>query len=325
MRGCERALALLLTALLLAGTGMALAEEDAPLNPIGTEPLPPPEAGLTLSLRDAAPDDGGIWHHAWDPEGTLVFTWEQAGEADSWQAAVTGPEGEADRAALSEARYSLAQKTLTEGTYTLTVTAYLNGDAVCAGSLTFVLEAADAGGEDGNGGGKPSGGGRSSGSRGGSRSGGGVTPGTALTATHAQGTRDLLPYGAVRLTLPEGEMTALTLGSEALDLNCGGAPFTGTVDGDTLRLVSDGADWAFTRAVLNTLALSGVRELAFSDGARTVTLDTDLALTGAAYDRERSAGFASSDFVFSLGADGFTVTVEDRAYRLEGDRLEAME
>ncbi len=334
MRISKRLLVFLTAAVFLLAVSFALAEEETePVDPIQTEPLPEPEptadANLTLSLSGGTPDDSGVWHHSLNPEGSLTFTWVQEGAADSWLAVVSGPDGEAGRATVTSPSYTLPQADLAEATYTLNVTAYLNGSPVCNAALTFVLGTNSGGqggqggqGGPGGGGGKPNGGRTQRPGQGGA--GSGITPGKALTSSHARGTGDLLPYGAVRLELPEGEMDVLTLGGETLDLTCGGAAFTAALEEDTLLLSSEASDWTFTQATLNTLSLSGVRVLSLSDGEETVSLDTDLAMTGTDYARERSDGFASSDFRFSLTDEGFTVTVEDRVYRLQDDKLEDM-
>lgn len=321
MRISKRFLALLAAALL--SLSFALAEE-APVEPIQTEPLPEPDpapdAVLTLTLSGGTPDDSGLWHHSLDPEGSLTFLFEQEGGADRWLAVVTGSDGETDRTEVTAPAYTLSQAGLAADTYTLHVTAYLGEAPVCNAVLTFVLETGGGQGGQGGYGGRPGGG-----TRPGRSGAGGITPGQALTSTHARGTGDLLPYGAVRLQLPEGEMDALTLGGETLDLTCGGASFSAALEDDTLLLASETADWTFTQATLNTLSLSGVRVLSLSDGEETLRLDTDLAMTGRDYARERADGFASSDFRFGVADGGFTVTVEDRIYRLVDDRLEDME
>ena len=45
-------------------------------------------------------------------------------------------------------------------------------------------------------------------------------------------------------------------------------------------------------------------------------IPTDLALTGAAYGRERAGGFVASDFLYAYSSDLLTVQVEDRLYAI---------
>ena len=179
------------------------------------------------------------------------------------------------------------------------------------------------GGEQG--GKKPSGGGRSSGgtTRSGGTSGGkkqaaAITPGKALTTAHARGSGTAVPYGTVALILPEEPMEILTLDGEELKLQCGGHPFTGEILEDCLTLRSEDGEngWSVTKRTLQTLYESGIRELVLTDGTEETALETDMEFSGAAYARERAAGYVAGDFLLTRQEDGWTVSVEDRVYTL---------
>ena len=183
-------------------------------------------------------------------------------------------------------------------------------------------------------GGRPSGGfsGRGRGSFGGGGFGGGgggrngsssgITAGKALTSDHAKGNSDTLRYGAVALTAETDTMQILTLGGEELPLSCGGYLFTVSVEDDVLVLRSDEGDtWYLTMDLLETLNLSGIRQLRLIGPETETTLDTDLALTGALYGRERAMGFVTADFLLVRQEDEWLVYVDDREYRLSGSEL----
>ena len=149
------------------------------------------------------------------------------------------------------------------------------------------------------------------------------TPGKALTSTHASGTGDLTPYDGVKLTTSGAAAETLVIGGEQIGVDCGGASFTASLSRDVLQLRSGASGWHFTLAALNTLSVSGVRVLSLSTQDGEYRLDTALQLTGSAYAAERSEGFVSADFAFSLIDGSLTVTVEDRVYRLNGNELES--
>ena len=188
--------------------------------------------------------------------------------------------------------------------------------------------------EDRQGGGSR--GGAPSGSRsGGSRSGGSgsqeqseaqqgfrVTPGEALTTAHSAGTRDMTPYGAATLTLPEEPMNRLTLGDEALDIaRTDGGDFTGSVCDSLLSLtaISDCDAWTLNGYALKTLALSGIDALELVSGDDSVALPTTLSLRGDAYARLCAEGYVSRDYEYTVSTDGISVAVAGGNYRLEAD------
>ena len=188
--------------------------------------------------------------------------------------------------------------------------------------------------EDRQGGGSR--GGAPSGSRsGGSRSGGSgsqeqseaqqgfrVTPGEALTTAHSAGTRDMTPYGAAALTLPEEPMNRLTLGDEALDIaRADGGDFTGSVNNSLLSLsaIGDCDAWTLNGYALKTLALSGIDALELVSGNDSVALPTTLSLRGDAYARLCAEGYVSRDYEYTVSADGIFVAIAGGNYRLEAD------
>ena len=188
--------------------------------------------------------------------------------------------------------------------------------------------------EDRQGGGSR--GGAPSGSRsGGSRSGGSgsqeqseaqqgfrVTPGEALTTAHSAGTRDMTPYGAATLTLPDEPMNRLTLGDEALDIvRADGGDFTGNVYDSFLSLtaIGDCDAWTLNGYALKTLALSGIDALELVSGNDSVALPTTLSLRGDAYARLCAEGYVSRDYEYTVSADGISVAVAGGNYRLEAD------
>lgn len=185
------------------------------------------------------------------------------------------------------------------------------------------------------GGGRPAGG-RPSGSR---PSGGGpggasseeeagfrVTPGQALTKTHASGSGDMTAYGALALTLDSEPMTQLSLGGQALAIDCGGTAFTASLEDTTLTLTAESvAEWHLTLAALGTLRLSGIEQLRLQENGWFTDLDTALTLTGSAYARLRAQGFVSADFLLRVTAEGIAVDAAGETYRLNQSRLESEE
>lgn len=184
----------------------------------------------------------------------------------------------------------------------------------------------EPGEEQGENPGRPSGGRKPSGSfpSGAGKKGGDdrntsrITAGKALTSTHARGTGKVLAYGAVELKAGNGAMPVLTLGGEELALSCGDSEFTAEVRDDVLVLRTDGADdWSLTLDTLETLNISGVRQVEMISPEAETALDTGLELSGAAYGLERSRGFVSTDFLLFRGDGEWHLQVEDREYPLE--------
>ena len=320
----SKLLALLLCGL-LALSPAALAE-DPPADDPGsgqTEPAGPEEPGepgepdepgepeepegLVIQLAGATEDENHIWWIAKDPAGVLEFTWAFPG-ADAWRVTVTAPDGtELLREEGTAAGLKLPQEGLTDGTYTLQVTALAAEEPLASASLQFAL------GEKKT----PQ---RPSFRR--RTGGGGLQPGQALTRTHARGTGDMSLYGIVALEVSAAPMEILTVGGTELDITCGGASFTASLRTGVLQLETEGApDWRISQAALETLRDSGIRILALISAEGQVRLNTDLQLRGSNYTRERSAGFVASDFILTLEGRVFRVQVEDRVYQLLNHEL----
>lgn len=177
---------------------------------------------------------------------------------------------------------------------------------------------------------RPSGGRPSGGEPGGASSeeeaGFRVTPGQALTNTHASGSGDMTAYGALVLTLNSEPMTQLSLGGQALAIDCGGTAFTASLEASTLTLTAESAaEWHLTLAALGTLRLSGIEQLRLQENGWFADLDTALTLTGSAYARLRAHGFVSADFLLRVTAEGIAVDAAGETYRLHQSRLESEE
>ncbi len=171
---------------------------------------------------------------------------------------------------------------------------------------------------------RPSGGGQGGASEG--ETGFQVTPGKALTQTHASGSRDMTAYGTVSLTPDDEPMRQLTLGGQAVDIDCGGAVFTAAVEDATLTLTAEnGAEWRATLAALDTLRISGIERVTLQCAAWCTELDTSLTFTGSAYVRLRAQGYVSADFLLRVTAEGVDVDAAGQTYRLHQSRLEREE
>ena len=145
-----------------------------------------------------------------------------------------------------------------------------------------------------------------------------ITPGKALISTHAKGTGDMTAYGTVALDIDEENMTILSMGGQALEVSRGGdAVFHASLENGKLTLTADEGDaWYFTQYALQVLSRSGVTEIILDAPDGEAEIPTDLALTGAAYGRERAGGFVASDFLYAYSSDLLTVQVEDRLYAI---------
>ena len=145
-----------------------------------------------------------------------------------------------------------------------------------------------------------------------------MTPGKALTSSHASGSGLVFLYGTVELTIEEEPMEMLVLGSEELDLTCGGLLFRGEIRDDTLILTCEetGAEWTMTQKTLKTLYASGIREIQMIDAVEETVLETDLEFSGRIYARERAQGYVSSDFLLCRREGNWSVGVGDRYYDL---------
>ena len=149
-----------------------------------------------------------------------------------------------------------------------------------------------------------------------------VTPGEALIDVHISGTKDMTPHGAVALVPESGAMDQLTLGGEALDVRLsGGGSFTAAVEGATLTLTAEAgaSPWRLNLLAVEILRLSGVETLKLEDDAGSMTLSTDVSLSGPIYAAYRSRGYVSKDMALLAGSAGCSVEIDDKTYGIGGD------
>ena len=147
----------------------------------------------------------------------------------------------------------------------------------------------------------------------------GVTPGTALTSTHASGSRDTTVYGAIER---RGGLKALGIGlsAGAGEASLEPVAFNAAVRDNTLALRGEEAaiyQWTFDGLTLRTLSRSGIDEMNLSG----VPLSTGARFTGAAYQALRAGGYTENTYQY-------TVTVSDGTARIDvevsGQRFEAV-
>lgn len=299
------------------------------------EPTPTPEPVPTIVIRVSSPEglavSGGACAVDVMQAQSLTLTWDCGAACDGYALSLIGPDGaELLGGRQSEASVTLTLEGRTAGRYTLTVTALLGENAVSSAQVAIDLtqssqpEGGMPQGSGGHGGGKSGGsGGKSQGGSDGAEQEQGfhVTPGTALTASHASGTKEMRLYGAVELTAPEEAMTSLTLGGEALDITLeDGAPFTAVVDGDTLILTAEvGEAWQLNGLALKRLAGSGIETIILNTGEWQAELAAGEALRGDIYARLRAGGVTSSSFDYVVSGEGVLVTVNGETYRLDDE------
>ena len=133
-------------------------------------------------------------------------------------------------------------------------------------------------------------------------------PGEAITRQHAVGSKEMIPYGAVKLEPETGAMDTLTMGGVRLDVTCGGNPFTARLEGSRLVLSAAEDAWRVSQKALHALKRSGIDELLLESPGGQAALATDLEFSGRQYGKLREAGCVSKDFI--LKTDRGTLLVE---------------
>ena len=265
----------------------------------------------------------------------LTLAWQYGGECDAYDVSVSG---DVYSGRTEEATVTVPLSGLAAGTYTVTVVALRDSEAVAKAQLSFNIPSQDEKseedqGKDGKQGDQPKGSGqKSGGQKGGAAKGGDaqeadqgfhVTPGEALIGTHTSGTRDMRLYGAVALTLDtEYPMNVLTLGNTALDIRLSdGGLFTASIEEDVLALVpQDKAQaWLLNGYALKTLALSGVNSLRLTLDDVTVEFPTLPELSGGNYGMLCAAGHTSRDYSYAVSSNGCTVTVAEQSFPLTAE------
>ncbi len=277
----------------------------------------------------------GVYQVDPDQVDALALAWQYGGECDAYDVSISGGiySGRTEEDAVTVPLSQLAA-----GTYTVTVVAIRDDEAVAQASLSFNLIPKDDNteedpGKDGRQDDQPPRGGQRGGKpRGGTaRNGGGqeaeqgfhVTPGQALISTHTSGNRDMRFYGAIALTLDaETAMNVLTLGDTALDIRLSdGGLFTASLEADALALVPQGEAqaWLLNGYALKTLARSGVTRLCLTLDDMTVEFPTQPELSGSNYGALRAAGRTSRDYSYAVASNGCTVTVAGQTFQLTAE------
>ena len=312
------------------------------------------KADSKLSLSVSAPQGLSVKNGTCriDPSGSdvLILSWSYDGKCDRYDVSVSG----GIYSAQTDSRTLTLPMTLfSPGSYTVAVSAIKGEKTVAEAKLSLTIlskgdpseqspegqsqegqtpEGQSAEGEQ-QGGGQPTGSGARSGgsSKSGGKAGEGseaeqgfsVTPGEALVNTHTSGNREMRLYGALSLTLTDANaMNRLILDDTPLDIRLSdGSAFTATIEDDALALVPQGEPeaWLLNGAALKTLARSGISTLRLTLGSGTVDFPTQAGLTGSNYGALRAEGHTSADYLFSVAAEGCSVTVADRTYRLTED------
>ena len=265
----------------------------------------------------------------------LTLTWQFGGECDAYDVSVSG---DVYSGRTEEGTVTISLSELVAGTYTVTVVALKESEAIAQALLSFAIpsqdeKSEDDPGKDGKQSGKPQGGGNSSGGQKGgtARDGEGqeadqsfrVTPGEALINTHTSGTRDMRLYGAVALTLDaENAMNILTLEDTVLDIRLSdGGLFTASLEADALALVPQGEaqTWLLNGYALKTLARSGVTSLRLTLDDMTVEFPTLPELSGSNYGALCTAGRTSRDYCYAVSSNGCSVTVAGQTFQLTAE------
>jgi len=260
----------------------------------------------------------------------LTLNWRFGGECDAYDVSISG---DVYSGRTEESTVTVSLSELAAGTYTVTVVALREGEAVTQAQLSFTILSQDDPGQDGKQGDKPQGGGkRSGGQKGGTAKGGDgqeadqgfrVTPGEALISTHTSGNRDMRLYGAVTLTLDaERAMNVLTLGDTALDIRLSdGGLFNASIEGNALALVPQGEAqaWLINGYALKTLERSGVTSLRLTLNDMTVEFPTLPELSGSNYGALCAAGRTSRDYSYAISSNGCSVTVAGQTFQLTAE------
>lgn len=164
---------------------------------------------------------------------------------------------------------------------------------------------------------------------------GGITPGEPLTDSHASGTKDTTPYGALTLETDGESMPRLTLGGKKLNVSLRvqtdetetlkNAGFTATIWEDTLELAGNGQmlEWILDGQALRTLNKSGANTLLLSDGKNAVSVPTAGFLSGEIYTLLRSKGYTDNTLTYIItlcdGEAQITVIAGNESYAVSSD------
>ena len=306
------------------------------------------KADSKLSLSVSAPHGisvkGGVCQIDPSSSDVLIFTWSYDGKCDKYDVSVSGGlySAQTDSRTLT-----LPMALFSSGSYTICVSAIKGEKTLAKAKLSLTILSKDDPSkqtpegqspesqtpEGQQGGGQPTGGGTRSGgsSRSGGKTGGGseaeqgfsVTPGEALVNTHTPGSRNMQLYGALALTLDDASaMNQLLLDDTPLDIRLSdGSAFTAAIEDDTLVLVPQGDPeaWLLNGAALKALGRSGISTLRLTLSSGTIDFPTQALLTGSNYGALCAQGHASAEYLFSVAADGCSVTVADRTYLLTED------
>ena len=264
----------------------------------------------------------------------LTLAWQYDGECDAYDVSISG---DVYSGRTEDVSVTVPLSDLAAGTYTVTVVAIRDGEAVAQAQLAFNLSSQDEKpqedpGKDGKPDGQPPGGGpRGGGPKGGAAKGDGqeadqgfrVTPGEPLIGTHTSGNRDMRLYGAVTLALDaESPMSVLTLGDTALDIRLSdGGLFTASLEADALALVPQGEakTWLLNGYALKTLARSGITSLRLTLDDVTVEFPTLPELSGSNYGMLCAAGRTSREYSYAVTSNGCTVTVAGQSFQLTAE------
>ena len=288
-----------------------------------TPALPTPgeitEGAIEISLSGAE-NINGIWRVSLTAPGAqLGFSWTSSVENAGFVVYV-------DNALISDGVVQLASISLPAtgymGQHTLYVGAIQADGSAIWGGLSFEIAAGGGGGFPGGRG--FSGGGRGAGNTDDAAQGFHVTPGTALTSSHASGTKTLAAFGAAKIPI-EGEPTSAIVqadSGDALYLDGGENAFFALADDGSLTLTPAGAGecWQFSLLMLEALEKSGVTELRlnFDDGGM-VALDTGLELSGALWGQLRAAGYVGKDCVLTVSSSGMRAQIDGTEYLVDAD------
>ena len=102
--------------------------------------LPAEPVRITAEVSGAEQDRDGIWHLTRSEDGILGFRWNDAG-AESYSLTLQGPDGFVRQQTVSSPSWSIRQKDLPAGDYTLEITARSGGESVGSASLRLKLKA----------------------------------------------------------------------------------------------------------------------------------------------------------------------------------------